>query len=220
MTNKKFNTMKNTALIIWGFLLSFGVVAQGQKDPATLAILEALSAKYKAYNAFHADFVYSLINPDDTKEEISGSVTVKGDKYMLDLGDQVVINDGKTEWRHLKDVNELNISDFYPEDQEISVSNIFTIYESGYKYVYVESRDGDTVDVIDLEPEKGGSDIYKIRMLIGSKKRELQSFLMYERSGIKYEYSISGFNENANLNDSFFGFDEDEFDGDIIDFRN
>ena len=212
--------MKNTALIIWGFLLSFGVVAQGQKDPATLAILEALSAKYKAYNAFHADFVYSLINPDDTKEEISGSVTVKGDKYMLDLGDQVVINDGKTEWRHLKDVNELNISDFYPEDQEISVSNIFTIYESGYKYVYVESRDGGTVDVIDLEPEKGGSDIYKIRMLIGSKESELKSFLMYERSGVKYEYSISGFNENANLNDSFFGFDEDEFDGDIIDFRN
>ncbi|MDA0196522.1 MAG: outer membrane lipoprotein carrier protein LolA [Bacteroidetes bacterium] len=212
--------MKNTALMIWGFLLSIGAVAQGQKDPAALTILEALSAKYKAYGSFKAEFVYSLINPDNTKEEISGTMTVKGDKYKLDIGDQVVINDGKTVWTLLKDVNELNISDFYPEDQEISVSTIFTIYENGYKYVYVESRDNGAVDVIDLEPEKGGREIYKIRMLIGSKESDLKSFLMYERSGVKYEYSIKGFNENANVNDAFFGFDEDKFDGDIIDFRN
>ena len=34
---------------------------------------------------------------------------------------------------------------------------------------------------IDLEPEKGGRDIYKIRMLIGSKESDLKGFLMRNR---------------------------------------
>lgn len=194
-----------------------GAFSQGQKDPAALEILQNLSNKYKSYPSFEAEFVYSLVNPDNTKEDITGKVVVKGDNYKLDLGEQVIINNGETVWTHLKDVNEVNISDFYPEDQEISVSNIFTIYEEGYKYVYVENKDG--ADVVDLEPEEKGKDIYKIRMEIKSNS-ELKSFTMHERSGVKYVYTIKEFKADAGVQDSYFSFDEENFDGDIIDFRN
>ncbi len=208
--------------IIWSVcLLGFSLTsqAQGQKDPAALTILEAMSKRYKAYPSFEADFTNSLINPDKSKEDISGKVTVKGEMYKLDLGEQEVINDGENLWTYLKEVNEVNVTEYYPEDQEISLQNIFTIYEEGYKYVYVEEREGG-YHIIDLEPEAKGRDIYKIRMEIASNS-ELKSFTMFERSGVKYRYTINNFNGDKTYSDSFFQFNESDYPGvEVIDFRN
>lgn len=200
--------------------LNFSVTAQGQKDPAALTILESMSVKYKAYASFQAEFTNSLINPDKSKEDITGKITVMGDKYKLELGDQEVINDGKNVWTYLREVNEVNVTDYFPEDQEISPSNIFNIYKEGYKYVYVEERDGGNLHIIDLEPEAKGKDIYKIRMAIAEDK-ELKSFTLFERSGVKYMYSINNMVVDKGIGDDFFNFDEADYPGvEVIDFRN
>ena len=146
---------------------------------------------------------------------------MKGDKYKLDLGGQQITNDGETVWTYLEDVNEVNVSDYYPEDEEITLSNIFTIYENGYKYVYVEEKDNGQVHVIDLEPEASGKDVYKIRMEIANRNNDLKSFTLYERSGVKYLYAIDQFNGDTNVTDSFFVWDEKNYPGvEVIDFRN
>lgn len=209
--------------IIWSlcvFGLHLGSQAQGQKDPAALVILEAMSQKYKAYPSFEAEFTNSLINPDKSKEDISGKITVKGEMYRIDLGEQEVMNDGVNLWTYLKEVNEVNVTEYYPEDQQISPANIFTIYEEGYKYVYVEEQEGGKIHIIDLEPESKGRDIYKIRMTI-TEDQELKSFELFERSGVKYLYSINSFRGDKNIEDDFFQFSEADYPGvEIIDFRN
>ncbi len=209
--------------IIWPlcvFGLHLGSNAQEQKDPAALTILEGMSKKYKAYPSFEAEFTNSLINPDKSKEEISGKITVKGEMYKLDLGEQEVINDGENLWTYLKEVNEVNITEYYPQDQEISLSNIFTIYEDGYKYVYVEESTRGKTHIIDLEPESKGKDIYKIRMEI-TENRELRSFTLFERSGVRYLYSIDSFDGEKSIGDSLFQFNEADYPGvEVIDFRN
>ena len=203
-------------------LLGLSVIcfAQGQKDPAALTILEGMSQKYTSYASFEAQFTNTLINPDKTTEDLSGKITVKGDMYKLELGDQEVINDGENIWTYLREVNEVNVTEYYPEDQEFTLSNIFTIYEEGYKYVYVEERDGGNIHIIDLEPEAKGRDIYKIRMEIDDNS-ELKSFTLFERSGVKYKYAIDNFNAETNIGDSFFEWDEADYPGvEVIDFRN
>lgn len=194
--------------------------SQGQKDPAALTILESMSQKYESYPSFSADFTYTLINPDKSKEDITGAMTVKGEKYKLDLGDQEITNNGDTIWTYLKDVNEVNITLYYPEEQEITLSSIWSIYEDGYKYVYVEARDGGKTHVIDLEPEDSGKDIYKIRMEITDENR-LLSFMLYERSGVQYLYTINNFDEKVNAQDDYFAWDKKAHpDVDVIDFTN
>ena len=212
--------LKHTFTFFMTLFYCLNAFSQGQKDPAALAILEEMSQKYEAYASFEVEFTNSLINPDNSKEDISGKITVKGDKYKMDLGDQEVLNDGENLWTYLKEVNEVNVTDYYPEDQEISPSNIFSIYEDGYKYVYVEEQDGGNTHVIDLEPEAQGKEIYKIRMVISS-ENELKSFTLFERSGVKYEYSIDAFNGDLNIGDSFFTWNEADYPGvEVIDFRN
>ena len=211
--------MRYSLLLILAVAVAHLGLSQGQKDPSALTILEAMSAKYKSYPSFEASFIHSLVDPDGSKEDFTGTVTVKGDKYKLDVGGQEITNDGKTVWTYLEEVNEVSVSDYYPEDEEISLSNIFSIYEDGYKYVYVEEKDSGKTHVIDLEPEASGKDIYKIRMEIAS-NNDLRSFTLFERSGVKYLYAIDKFNGNINITDSFFVWDENKYPGvEVIDFR-
>ena len=43
------------------------------------------------------------------------------------MNNQIIINDGETQWIYLDDVNEVQIIEHDPEDQMMTPNNIFTI---------------------------------------------------------------------------------------------
>ena len=50
------------------------------------------------------------------------------DTEMQTMEDEVIICDNKSVWRYLKELNEVQISDYEPADDEITPTNIFNIY--------------------------------------------------------------------------------------------
>ncbi len=195
--------------------------AQAQKDEAARSILDAMSDKYQAMPAFTSDFEYILENPsEDLTETFEGTVSVKGDMYRLSMEGQEIINNGETVWTYMEELNEVNISDYLAEEQDISLNNIFTLYKEGYKYLYIESADNGKLDIIDLVPEDVSNNYFKIRLAIKSDNQELTRFQVFDKNGNRYIYKIVTFKDEPTLGDDYFNFDPTKYEGvEVIDFR-
>ncbi len=204
-------------------LFSTSLLAQSTYDPKALEILEAMSSRYKAIPAFTATIKSSLLNETEgIKEESTGDITVKGQKYYLTMEDQVIINDGKTVWTYLSAANEVNIDNYYADEDEVSPTKIYDAYKKGHKYLYIgeANEGGTTCHVVDLSPEKRDAQFFRIRMNISKKDSSLISWTMYDKTGNKYTYLIARFTPNSKIEDSFFSFDSKKYPGvEVIDLR-
>ncbi|MCA6074005.1 LolA family protein [Fulvivirga sedimenti] len=213
--------MKKLAALV--SLLCVYTLSFAQYDENALKVLDAMSAKYKKIPAYSADISYSLVNETDgINEEFRGKITVKGEKYRLELDEQVVINDGTTFWTYLPDVNEVNIDNYDPDEDEISPSKIYEAYKDGYKYVYIgdETVGGTKHAVIDLVPNDKDAQYFKIKLFISQSDNSLTKWTMFDKSGNQYHYTIDNFNSGINPTDAYFQFDQSKYPGvEVIDLR-
>jgi len=214
--------MKKIGLLV--FLLA--VLANSvwaQRDPQALEILDAMSEKYQNIDAFRAKLVYKLENPTEKlNETFRGEITVMGDKYRLKIGEQEIINNGSTVWTYLQEVNEVNIDNYYPEDDPMAPGKIYSIYREGYKYTFVEEKKqrGQVMQVVDLEPENKDEPFYKIRLSIDKEDKTLVNYTVFDKNGNRYLWSVSDFEPNLKLTASHFEFNPSEYkDVEIIDLR-
>lgn len=218
--------MKKLILISLAVILAAGGMANAQSDKKAKEILDAMSAKYKNIPAFKANFVNRLENKTEgLNEDFSGEITVKDDMYHLKVGGQEIYNNGETVWTYLKESNEVNIDYYYPEDGDMSPSNIFNAYKEGYKYRFVETKQKGSrkVDVVELQPEQGTDNFdqfIKIKLEIFQDTNTLSSWQIYDKIGNVYTYTITGFNPNIKASDGMFEFDSAKYPGvEIVDLR-
>jgi outer membrane lipoprotein-sorting protein len=205
------------------FALILSIKAFSQYDPKALQTLEAMSNKYKSFPAFECNFSYTMTNDvEKINEEFKGKVTVKGDKYRLALPEQEVINNGSTIWTYLPEAKEVNIDNYEPSSEDVNPSKIYDIYKKGFKYLYLQDKteSGVVCEEIDLVPEKKDAQYFKIKMLINKKDKSIQSWTMFDKGGNRYKYTITKFNPNVKVEDSFFTFDLKKYPGvEPIDLR-
>jgi outer membrane lipoprotein-sorting protein len=181
--------MKPLFLAIFALFLS--ISAFSQYDPKALQTLEAMSNKYKAIPSFEAD------------------------KFRLALPEQEVINNGSTIWTYLPEAKEVTIDNYDPSSEDIIPSKIYELYKKGFKYLYLQDKTegGVMCEEIDLVPEKKDAQFFKIKMLISKKDKSLQSWTMFDKGGNRYKYTITKFNPNVKVEDSFFTFDLKKYPG-------
>ncbi len=205
-----------TLFLVTLFTISTTIVAQ--YDPEALAVLDAMSEKYKKAEAFKATFNQQLTNKEaGLDESFSMEITVKGDKFVLDVSGQKIFNNGTDVYTYSEELAEVTISSYDPSEQEINLGNVYDLYKEGFKYALI-SKMANGVRVVELDPESREKSYFKIRMNINSKD-EIESFIVFERTGNIYTYSIEGF-EEISVEDSFFTFDTSKYPNvEVIDFR-
>ena len=119
------------------FLNQFSLFSQ--EDKLALDLLNSMSDNYKKMKGFTSSFTYSMKNlTEDITDSFSGKISVKDDKYVLFIEGQKIINDSKTVWTYLEDLNEVTISEFDPSEQDISINNVFEVYKEGYKHKFIK----------------------------------------------------------------------------------
>lgn len=214
--------MKKITLFLY-VLLGVVVTANAQYDKKALNKLQAMSAKYQNIPAYESKFIYSLINDvENIQEDFDGTITVKGDKFILSLDEQEIFNNGVTVWTYLPGMNEVNIDNYNPEENEITPSKIYTAYKEGYKYIYLEDTKENNipVSVIDLIPDNKDSQFFKIKLYISTKDNSLIGWTIYDKSGNKYKYTITDFTPDVKVTDKDFEFNAKKYPGvEIIDLR-
>ncbi|HEX8350980.1 MAG TPA: outer membrane lipoprotein carrier protein LolA [Hymenobacter sp.] len=212
---------KTLSLLLLSATLATSALAQ--QDPKAGKILDQMSAKYQALNAFKATFTQTLENDAaKVKDNITGDITVSGQKYRLKMSGQEVINNGKTVWTYMKTENEVNISDYDPDEQDISPSQIYTLYKKGYKYTYVQEAKeaGEPCDIIELSPEDRTNQIFKVRMTVSKTDHSVKSWKMFKKNGNRYTVTIKKFQPNPPVDANTFAFDKTKYKGvKVIDLR-
>lgn len=205
------------------FAATLATAASAQQDPKAGKILDQMSAKYQQMKAFNATFTQTLENDAaKVKENLSGDITVSGQKFRLKMNGQEVINNGQTVWTYMKAENEVNISDSDPDDQQISPSQIYTLYKKGYKYTYVQEarENGVLCDIIELSPEDRTNQIYKVRMVVSKADKSVKSWKMFKKNGNRYTVTIKKFQPNVPVDATTFTFDKSKYKGvKVIDLR-
>lgn len=201
--------MKKILLTAVSLLILLG--AQAQYDPQALAILDAMSARFKKMEAYEIIWQERLVNKSvgiDDMEPTKRTITVKGKKFVLDIPqfEQILFYNGSVLHRFNPSANEVYVvEDFDPEEEfDIRIDQIYDIYKDGYKYGLLETRtNGDRLIV--LNPEERDANFIKMEMVINSQDL-IESFIIYSDGGNQNHYKIHSIKEKK-VDDTFFSFD-------------
>jgi len=216
--------MKNIMVLLL-VLTGMGYTSFAQSDAKATAILQAMSKKYKTYDIVKADFTISANNPKaKINQSDKGVLFVKAtaNKYKMVMQDRDLISDGKNQWTHLKEDQEVQLSTVENDADAMNPAQIFTIYEKGFKSKYAgESKAGTKVyQLIDLTPTDAKKSYNRVRLTIDKKAQQITKAVIYEKSGTTYTYSVNTFVPNVKLPESTFTFDAKKYPGvEVVDLR-
>ena len=205
-------------ILISFFLVLFNsLFSYSQEDKRALDMLNSMSDNYKKMKGFTSSFSYTMKNlTEDISDSFSGKISVKDDKYVLFIEGQKIINDSKTVWTYLEELNEVTISDFDPTEQDISINNVFEVYKEGYKHKFIGKEDGK--NIVEIYPEDEYKSYFKISFKI-FENNQLSSFTVHDKSNSIFIYSINDFLEE-DLDSSLFTFNIELYpEIEVIDFR-
>jgi outer membrane lipoprotein carrier protein len=203
-------------ILLLALLLIGSTATNAQDDPKSKAIIDKLIAKSRAYTSFEADFNSTLINTaSKLNVKQDGNVKVKGKLFRLTLKDNMVINDGKAIYTYSVKSNEVTITDPADMDKELDPTKIFSIYEQGFKSVFVEEKketDGTVVQVIKLFPlDPSKKPYHTVIMTVDKTKMEPKVVKVLYKDGNEVTYTLKKFTPNVDLYDSVFTFDKAKF---------
>jgi outer membrane lipoprotein-sorting protein len=211
------------------FLTTIVLFAQPEEtvDARANSILQSLTKKTKSFRNIKAEFTVTSYGADKKPTDVQkGTLTVSGGKYRLDIKNQLVICDSLNTYTFLKDANEVQINSVDPnaEKGSITPSNIFTIYEKGFKTHFDgEAKQGNaTIETIDLYPKHPEKEKYHtLKLSIDKDKNQVIEIQVLLKDGTVTKYTINTFSPNGTLPSSTFKFDKKDFPGaEIEDLRN
>ena len=205
-------------------LLISPIFTFAQQDAKAQEILKAVSTKFKSCKSYKATFTIIVENSRDKSREVQkGTIYIKGSKYRLEIAGQDVISDGKTRWTYVKDANEVQIDIQKTDENTISPTNIFTIYEKGWQSKYTgDAKDKMiTYSQIELVPSEGkNKNIFKIKLSINKAEKTIASAKMMDKNGGTQTINVEKISPDGASDDNIFVFNKTKYpDAEIIDLR-
>ena len=215
--------MKRTSTLLCLLFCMQSLAQNIQNDPKASQILNAVSAKYKSLKTVKAEFTVKVENGQNSTQDVqTGTLFVKGNKYKVQLKNQEITSDNNTVWTYLKDANEVQVNTYDPDENSITPSEIFTIYEKDFLYAFTEEKkvNGKVIQYIELTPHDKAKPYFKIRLGIDKSAKTVQSAVVFDKNGNRYTYEIKNFVSNPDLEDAFFSFDTKQHPGvEVVDLR-
>lgn len=213
------------AITCVGLLLCLlgGTAGKGWGQNAT-SILDKAAGIYEQSNGVEA--VFAMHNRSDVQqvsESFEGTITMKGDKFVLKTPDMVTWFDGKTQWVYMERNDEVNVST--PSGEELQLTNPVLLLRL-YKKGFTPSLKGESTTTtgksaydIELLPKKKG-DVLKINLQIEKLSGLPASISIESKNGMTSTIRISQMKTGVNQPDQFFVFKETEYpDVEVIDLR-
>lgn len=207
--------MRVYKLFFFIYLISFSTYSQD--DRKAVDLLDMMSEKYKKMEGFTTSFTYIMNNlSENITDSFQGKISVKEEMYVLFIEGQKIINDSKTIWTYLEDLNEVTISEFDPEEQELSLNNIFEIYKTGFSFKFLGVEKD--LRLVEIYPDDQEKSYFKILFKIDYDGL-LSSFSVFDKSNSTFIYMINDFKEESLENTLFTFVTENYPEIEVIDFR-
>jgi outer membrane lipoprotein-sorting protein len=186
-----------------------------QNDPKAKEILEQTSASFRQLESLRAKLIITIQLPEREPFEQESEVFLMGQNFKLVMEEEEIICDNKSVWRYLKEMNEVQINDYEPSDNEITPTNIFNIYENDFYYLYAGpvSESGVDYEEIELSPMDKSESYFKVRVWIKKSDQLIHKMKVFDKNGSRYTYTITELQKNPGLDDAFFQFNKADYPG-------
>lgn len=205
--------MKRSLLLLLAICTVTLTKAQAPNNADSL--LDEVSSKVESYDNILIDFKYSLENTaEDVKHETRGDVSLKGEKYLLNIMGTTRIFDGNKLYTIIPEDEEINISTHDPEDeQNITPSKMLTFYNDGYKSEMDKTADikGRKIQYVKLTPIDSNAEIKSILLGIDKQTKHIYNLIQTQDNGTKITITVTSFKTNQPISESLFQFREDRY---------
>jgi len=205
--------MKKLGLLVFAFVITTFSHAQSPNNAD--ALLNEVSAKVEGYDNILIDFKYTLENTaENVKHETRGDVSLKGEKYLLNIMGTTRIFDGKKIYTIIPEDEEINISTYNPEDeQNITPSKMLTFYNDGYKSEIDKTVDlkGRKIQYVRLTPIDSNAEVKNILLGIDKQTKNIYNLIQTQANGTKITITVTSFKTNQPIPESLFQFKEDRY---------
>tara|TARA_R110002072_G_scaffold48716_5_gene133142 strand:- start:11792 stop:12460 length:669 start_codon:yes stop_codon:yes gene_type:complete len=213
MKLNNFKQMKKVLLILITIFTLTTVQAQDAQRAKNL--LNEVSAKVKSYDNIQIEFRYTLKNTkENINQETRGDVTLKGDKYLLNLMGTTMLFDGKKLHTIVPEDEEVTISNHNSDnDGDITPSKMLTFYEKGYTYKWdiVQDVRGRKIQYIQLKPKDSNAEIKDILLGIDKQTKHIYKLIQRQDNGTEITIIVNSFKTNQPLPNSLFTFDASKY---------
>ncbi|MDR0733399.1 MAG: outer-membrane lipoprotein carrier protein LolA [Dysgonamonadaceae bacterium] len=206
-----------TLFISTGFFMP----ATAQKDAKAKDLLNKTAAILAQAGGISASFTLNIKDGmNETSQACDGTILMKGDKFIINMPEQAIYFDGKTQWIYQKSGEEVSITQPSGEEmQALNPKSIFANYKkTDYRYAGTKT-DGKKrkVQEVILFPKQG--DISKITIQINAAGFPVSFFIFYKNK-IESKIHINKYLTKQNFSDSLFVFDGKQYpNAEIIDLR-
>ena len=160
---------------------------------------------------------------DKSKEEQKGTLYLKGQKYKLEIAGQDILTDGKTRWTFVKDANEVQIDNQKTDENSITPTNIFTMYEKGWNSSFKGEQKNNNINyqLVELVPvDTKSKNIFKVKLTINKAQKTISSAKIYDKNGSIQTITIDKFIPDGASDETIFIFNASKYPGsDVVDLR-
>lgn len=194
------------------------------QDEQSNKILGKLSYKIKNAKSIASNFTLKVKSSDGkTKGTYTGNLIMKNDKYVVDIGSQKIINNGKTLYTYLVENKEVQIANYDAKNDAISPSKLFSgKFSTDYNYNFAGETtfNGKACYAIALRPKVANRIFTKIYLYVDKQTDFVTGGNVYEKNGNYYQYIINSIYTNKSVPDNYFDFDVKKYKGvEVIDLR-
>lgn len=210
---KLLNKIALGTMVVGGFMLT-----SAQKiDSKSKAILDAVTANYKAKQNSYFKFTFgSGTNGQVTKTE-PGIYYAAGDKYKLKIMGTEQIYDGNKIYNINADDQEITVAKPNGSDAMFSPINYLTNYRKDFNVSYVGKKkvNGVNTEFIKLTPVKSNG-LKHVYLFVDPAKKQM---VKLEQHGTNKDVSviaIKEYKENQTLAGDMFSFDRSKFQNYIV----
>ncbi len=215
--------MKKILIICLSILFITPVFAQKNKANEAEKLMDRISKRYKEFKSIKADFVYTIENKQQKSQEKQvGHILIKGNKFTLDIANQLIICDNKTIWTYSREVNEVQVSDYSPKEGAIRLDDIFTMYGKGFMYKIIDTKKEGNKELVYLEltPKDKKKKYFKLKVTVDKTNQTVLSTQVFEKNGSIHTYYVTNQVPNLKFEDKKFVFDPKKYPGvEVIDLR-
>lgn len=190
--------------------------APAQKSTDAQAIINKYLASVKA-EAVQTGFSLKMTPKNAVNSQsVSGTITMKGNRFYLTMDDVMVWYDGTTQWAYFKQNNEVTITK--PTAEELAETNPMAVlagYTAKSKVSFAkEKRSG--FQLIDLTPSGKKENFLKVRVQFVNNGQQLNAIRVFNNDGSRNELTLMNYKANVKVANSTFVFDSTKLPGVVV----
>lgn len=202
--------------------LSLGSMAQD--DAVARKLLDRVSSSVRNAAFLHVSFDYSIENPKTglPKNTIHGELYLQGDKYRVELEENIQISNGERIWRiipgdYVVETMTLNSDD----EMGISPEKMLTLHEDGFNLRKMDKLPirGVQAQGVRMYPtDVKGAVFTHIDVWVNEGKSQLMRIVEYGKNGTVTTYELSKYHTDSSPSAGLFSFNAKDYpDFELID---